>query len=256
MSVAQVQEMDYDTTDIAATYDCGRNHGAEILDLWMSTVASHVEGRALSTILDLGCGTGRFSTCLAVHFNAEVIGVDPSTKMLEQAQRKLPDPRVRYQPGHGEAIPLPDDSVDLIFMSMVFHHFEEPALAALECRRVLREGGTIFLRAGTRENIPSYPYVEYFPTSRPILEECLSAAVFVREIFEAAGFCTMAVEVVTQQIAPSLESYAEKLSAGADSVLASLSQCEFDAGMEALRSQAARMDRQAVFEPIDVFVFR
>jgi hypothetical protein len=61
--------------------------------------------------------------------------------------------------------------------------------------------------------------------------------------------------VVTQEIAPSLGVYAEKLSAGADSVLARLSQSDFEAGISALRARA-RADSQAVFEPIDVFVFR
>src|SRR5258708_3064417 len=113
--------MNYDKTDIPASYDRGRDHGPEILELWMNTVSSHLDG-APSTILDLGCGTGRFSNALAVRFDAEVIGLDPSKKMLAQTLEKHGDPRVRYLHGCGEAIPLPDNSVDLIIMSMIFHH--------------------------------------------------------------------------------------------------------------------------------------
>ena len=247
--------MDYDSTDIAVTYDLGRDHGPEFLALWMNVVSSHVKKR-LKTILDLGCGTGRFSEALAMHFDAEVIGIDPSAKMLEQARNKGHDSRVRYEPGRGESIPLPDDWVDMIFMSMIFHHLEAPLLMARECRRVLREGGTVFLRAGTLERISSYPYVDYFPESRPILAKCLPTNTRVREVFEAAGFCMLTLELVTQQIATSYTAYAEKLSAGADSILASLSQRDFDAGMQALRAHAAHTDGEAVFEPIDVFVFR
>ncbi|HEY0004364.1 MAG TPA: class I SAM-dependent methyltransferase [Pyrinomonadaceae bacterium] len=248
--------MDYDTTDIPVAYDLGRNHGPEVLHLWMKVVSSYVEKQRISNILDLGCGTGRFSEALAVHFDAEVIGIDPSKKMLEQARRKLRHRRVRYEPGCGEAIPLPNNSVDLIFMSMIFHHFEHPILAARECRRVLRDGATAFLRAGTRERISSYPYVDFFPESRSILEDCLPTSAFMREVFESAGFSTIASDLVIQQIAPTYTAYAEKLSAGADSVLARLSRSDFEAGIAAMRSHAARIGQQAVCEPIDIFVFR
>ena len=248
--------MDYDTTDIPVAYDRGRDHGPEVLRLWMEVVSAQVEKRPIKAILDLGCGTGRFSEALAAHFGAEVVGIDPSRKMLEQARRKQRDPRVRYEPGRGEAIPLPNDSVDLIFMSMVFHHFDDPILAARECRRVLRDGAIAFLRAGTREHISSYPYVDFFPESRSLLKECLPTKARMCEVFESAGFRTITSDVVTQEIAPNYGVYAEKLSAGADSVLARLSRSDFEAGLEAIRAHAARTGCQPVFEPIDVLTFR
>ncbi|HXQ72312.1 MAG TPA: methyltransferase domain-containing protein [Pyrinomonadaceae bacterium] len=248
--------MDYDSTDIPLHYDRARDHGPEVLQLWMNVVASCVGRQRLNTILDLGCGTGRFSESLAAHFEAEVVGVDPSQKMLDQAEAKRRDRRVRYQLARGEALPLTNDSVDLVFMSMTFHHFEDPMLVARECRRVLRDGATALLRTGTRERIQSYPYVEFFPQSRPIMEDSLPTVPFVREVFEAAGFSTVSVDVVTQTIAPNYDVYVEKLAAGADSVLAQLSPSDFQAGIDAVREHAARVRETPVCEPIDVFVFR
>ena len=248
--------MDYDSTDIPDVYDRGRDHGPEMLQLWMNYIASCVGEQRLNTILDLGCGTGRFSESLAAHFGAEVIGIDPSQKMLGQARKKLRDRRVQYQPGCGEAIPLPNDSVDLIFMSMTFHHFKDYMLVARECRRVLRDGSAALVRTGTREHIPSYPYVEFFPESYPILEDVLPNAAFVREVFESAGFSTVKSDVIIQEIAPDYTVYAEKLAAGADSVLAQLSPTDFRAGMEAIRAHAIGVSNKPVCEPIDVFVFR
>lgn len=248
--------MDYDATEIPVVYDLGRDHGPEVLQLWMDVVASHVGEQPVKTILDLGCGTGRFSEALAMHFDAQVIGLDPSTKMLDQARKKLRDARVRYQPGAGEAIPLADDSVDLVYMSMSFHHFTDPRAVARECRRVLREGAPAVLRTGVRERIPAYPYVEFFPASLPIMDDVLPTIAFIKEVFEQAGFRAVSSDIVTQQIAPDLATYTDKLAAGADSVLAQLSAEDFQAGIAALRAHAARTGDKPVTEPIDVLVFR
>ena len=248
--------MDYDRTDIATNYDRGRDHGPEIRNLWMDAVSYQLNGRQIKTILDLGCGTGRFTEDLAVRFNAEVLGVDPSIKMLDQAKRKHRDPRVRYELGRAEALPIEDDSIDLVFISMAFHHFDDPTLAARECRRVLGDSGTVFMRAGTCERISVYPYVKYFPQSRRLLDETLVSGAGIQSVFESAGFQTASIDLVTQQIATNLVAYAEKLAVGADSVLARLEPADFEAGMHALRLDAIRNNSQPVCEPIDVFVFR
>ena len=162
---------DYDLTDIPAGYDRARNHGPEVLDLWMRTVADHVESGSVRRILDLGCGTGRFSEALAARFDADVIGLDPSFKMLQVAREKQRDARVHYELGRAEAIPLPPRSIDMVFISMSLHHFTDPSVAAHECRRVLTDAGTVVIRTATRDQIPSYPYVPFFASSRrPIVE--------------------------------------------------------------------------------------
>lgn len=248
--------MDYDATEIPQAYDKGRDHGPEVLDLWMDTIASHVDAASVHAILDLGCGTGRFSEALACRFDAQVLAIDPSKKMLEQARGKQRDPRVSYLLGSGESIPLDSNSVDLIYMSMIFHHFSDPQLAARECRRVLREGGTAFMRTGTQERIPSYPYVPFFPASRPIMDAVLPTSSFIQDVFVAAGFRFVKLDVITQTIAPNHMVYADKLATGSDSVLAQLSQDEFQAGIDAVRVHASRVNNEAITEPIDLFVFR
>lgn len=247
---------DYDRTSIPAGYDRGRDHGPEVLDLWMSDIESHVDGGSISTILDLGCGTGRFSEGLARRFGARVVGVDPSEKMLDQARRKRPSSGIHYERGTAEAIPLVAGAVDMIFMSMSFHHFTDPERAAWECRRVLRPDGSVVVRTGTREQIQSYPYVPFFPSTRAMLEDLLPDRARLCAVFETAGFRCIESHIVTQTIAPSWVAYADKLSAGGDSVLARLAEDELARGLEAIRRYGDGPCEQNVVEPIDVLFFR
>ena len=248
--------MDYDLTNIPAAYDRGRDHGPEVLNLWMNVIESHLDVGSVTTILDLGCGTGRFCDALANRFGARVVGLDPSEKMLHQARRKPSGALVYYERGAAEAIPIGDGVVDMIFMSMSFHHFRDPDRAAEECRRVLRANGTVVVRNGTREEISNYPYVPFFPSTRRMLEELLPDRARLRAVFETAGFRCSQSQVVMQTIAPTWGAYAEKLAAGADSVLARVSNEELSSGLDAVRQHDPGPHGRAVIEPIDVFFFR
>ncbi len=252
----KVIDVDYDQTEMPAAYDKGRAYPPRVLQRWLETLSRNIPVRQVSRILDLGCGTGRYSAALAEHFCCQVEAIDPSDRMLEQARRK-PHAGVRFQKASGEALPLSNESVDLVFMSMVFHHFHDPETVARECRRVLRPGGIVCLRAGTREQIPTYPYVRFFPGSVSILHAVLQSREFIESAFVRAKIGYEHHELVENEVASSWEEYAIKLSHRADSVLVQLSDEEFYLGLESVRRYATgRAQANPVIELVDFFVFR
>ena len=177
--------MDYDTTAIATTYDAARSYAPEVLRLWLDLVAVHAPSTC-ELVIDVGCGTGRFTVPLAERLKARVIGIDPSERMLEVAGRKMVAGRVEFRQGRGERLPVDDGVADLVFLSMVLHHLDDPAGTAKECRRVLRDGGRVCARNSTRET--EYVQRRFFPGIVPIIEAELPSREEVIELFEATGF--------------------------------------------------------------------
>jgi ubiquinone/menaquinone biosynthesis C-methylase UbiE len=246
--------VDYDKSDIVAIYDDARALVPGSLRRWLDVLSAHLAGRVASFIVDLGCGTGRFTEPLAEHFSARVIGIDPSQKMLEQARRKIRSDRVVFEQASAERLPVPDKSVDMVFMSMVFHHFVSPATVAEECRRVLRDTGYIFVRNSTRE--ADFPARHFFPTMQPLIESELPTRSDVRSIFETAGLTTAAHEIVRQTVASNWQQFVQKSCLRAHSLLARLSDGDYEAGMTELRAHSAAVDMdESVIEEIDLFVF-
>jgi ubiquinone/menaquinone biosynthesis C-methylase UbiE len=242
--------MDYDRTTMPEAYDRGRKPPDGVLDMWMDRIAAALAGHKTSTIVDLGCGTGRFSDLLAERFGANVVGVDPSQKMLAQAREKSMSDRVTFMHGTGEAIPCADASADLVFMSMAFHHFASPAQAATECRRVLRNGGMVCVRNSTRDR--SSPYEAFFPNYRSALDILRPVADIVAA-FTKNGFKQKHHEVVPHVMARDLQELAEKASHRADSTLVRLSDADFEHGLAKMRAAPATSE-PAMIE-IDLLVF-
>lgn len=101
-------------------------------------------------VLDLGCGTGTLlAQLVAAQPQAQLTGVDPDPAVLARAARRLagaPVPVTLLRAG-AQALPLPEDSVDVVVSTLVFHHLPDPVkdAAVAEVRRVLTQGGRFLL---------------------------------------------------------------------------------------------------------------
>ncbi|MBN1319865.1 MAG: methyltransferase domain-containing protein [Thermoleophilia bacterium] len=104
-------------------------------------VLGEVEGR---DILELGCGAAQWSIALA-KLGARPVGLDLSERQLEHARRLMEEAGVDFPLVHAtaEAVPLPDDSFDIVFCDYGGMTFGDPYATVPEAARMLRPGGLL-----------------------------------------------------------------------------------------------------------------
>lgn len=93
------------------------------------------------TVVDLAAGTGKF-TRLLVETGVTVSAIEPIEAMRERLKAALPG--VTTFDGTAEAMPVPDETADVITVAQAFHWFK-PDAALAEIHRVLRKGGKLAL---------------------------------------------------------------------------------------------------------------
>ena len=226
--------------------------------LWMAAVGRHVGGaRSNLVILDLGAGTGRSSTLLAGAFDAWVVGVEPSEKMRDEAVRGSAHPRVVYRDGSAASIPAAAGEFDFAFMSMVVHHVPDLSACAGELHRVVKPGGSVFVRNTFSGRLDSVPLYRFFPSARAIDEARMPRVEQVRDAFRAHGFDFVALDTIAQQIDASRQAHYERLEHRAISTFELMTDAEFREGLERMRQAVERETAPApVVERIDLLVLR
>lgn len=91
-------------------------------------------------VLDLGCGTGKWTNALAVKYrDAQVTGIDFSMGMLQEAKNRYYR-NVKWCAGDIETIPFADNSVDLAFSNLAVQWCQLGDVLN-EVARVLRPNG-------------------------------------------------------------------------------------------------------------------
>ncbi len=102
-----------------------------------------------ATVLDAGCGTGRWTAVLAERRDVATLGLDRSAAMLGQAQARIRrlGLHAAFVLGDALALPLGDGSLDAAFAGFLFDHLAPDQRAAFlaELRRVVRPGGGVLV---------------------------------------------------------------------------------------------------------------
>lgn len=94
--------------------------------------------------LDIGCGTGALSqTILEVADPQVVRGVDTSESYLEDARKRIQDPRAEFLVGEATALPVSSAAYDAVVSGLVLNFVAQPDQALREMVRAVRKGGLL-----------------------------------------------------------------------------------------------------------------
>jgi ubiquinone/menaquinone biosynthesis C-methylase UbiE len=143
--------------------------------------------RSYPVVADVGCGWGQAFRLLKDDFAPErIVGIDVCPDMIAAAKQeagKLDLPVDLYKADCAD-LPLPDESVDIVFCHQSFHHLVEQDKALSEFHRILKPGGLLLFAESTRAYIHSWIIRLLFRHPMDVQRDALEYIAMVR----GAGF--------------------------------------------------------------------
>jgi SAM-dependent methyltransferase len=148
-------------------------------------------------VLDLGSGGGIdcFLAARQVGESGYVIGVDMTPEMLMRANQnkvRMGVNNVEFRRGQIEALPVQDDSIDVIMSNCVINLSPDKAAVFAEALRVLKPGG----RISVSDIVTEGAFTPEMRADALRWAECVTGAVDVEEytgLMREAGFVNIAV---------------------------------------------------------------
>lgn len=119
-------------------------------------------------VLDIGCGTGKLIMAVAkvVGHAGTAVGLDVEPAMIAQAKQQAAKQHSHaiFDTATIEQIPYPDNSLDMVISTLVFHHLTEVQKESgfVEIKRVLKPNGRLLIvdlnpsRRGLATRLPGH----------------------------------------------------------------------------------------------------
>jgi ubiquinone/menaquinone biosynthesis C-methylase UbiE len=216
---------------LADNFDCERALTQTKKAIWLELFNKYLGLCQDSYVLDIGCGTGRFSELFWSRYHCKVIGIDPASKMLDKSKIEN-NWEIQWILGIGENLPFPNETFDLCFVSQVFQHFHNKRQAIAEFYDVLRNGGKIGIRTSSHEQLKTILDYRFFPSGIQIEQARLPDIPEIKALLLDGGFKNLQEYHVRQPLFESTESYLGKLRNRYASFLSLITNDEYQKGLK------------------------
>ena len=114
---------------------------------WRRFLVERIEAGPADLVLDVATGTGAVAIELVHRTGCSVVGIDPSTEMLDEARRRIKLARttrdIRLVEGRAEELPFDNGVFDALTVTYLLRYVDDPGATLVELARVVRSGGTI-----------------------------------------------------------------------------------------------------------------
>ena len=135
----------YDDTEFFNAYAAmGRSQkGLEGAGEWheLKKLFPNLEGKS---VLDLGCGYGWHSRYCVQKGASQVLGIDASSKMINEARKRNADKAIEYRVCSIQDYPFPENEWDFVISNLVLHYVENLEEVFKKVFKTLKPGG-VFL---------------------------------------------------------------------------------------------------------------
>ena len=126
-----------------------RQEEAERVGAILRDLDALIDVGAVADVAVVGCGPWPETIRALGDRGYAVVGVEPVSYFVDSAREYLGGAGEVVQ-GAAEALPLPDEAYDVVFLESVLEHVDSPRLAVGEVFRVLRPGGVAFVLTTNR----------------------------------------------------------------------------------------------------------
>ncbi|MEO1413640.1 MAG: methyltransferase domain-containing protein [Bacteroidota bacterium] len=165
-----------------------------------SRMEHHLQPEPGKRYLDIGCGTGNYTSVLA-QLGGQFIGVDPSERMLEMAKEK--EVTIDWLIGTAESLEVPAESVDGILASLTLHHWDSLPNGFRHLYAALKTDGRMVIFTSTPDQMEGYWLNHYFPQMMKDSMTQMPSRKEVVDALEEVGFYVISEE--SYEVKPDLQ---------------------------------------------------